>query len=224
MPSIDFIMNGIYRSANTYLAFAFREAIMLNHPNNSFYEFSKIFDVHNHAHNPALLKLKNDETTIQFVSFRNPHDLIPSLVLFEIYLDNTKIPSESDLLLSIESSVKNYQKFIDYQLEYDNAKILLFDDIINNIHSILSLMLLSVGLNYSNQIDIEKVKNHIYEIDRRRYPDEDNFNKNCHLPRESSNKELSDLIYKLFIESSFYESICKDYDQIEKRARKSPLN
>jgi hypothetical protein len=59
MHSKDILLNGMFRSANTYLAFAFLEAVENNISDE--FDFNTKWNLQNHTHSSALLKLKDTD-------------------------------------------------------------------------------------------------------------------------------------------------------------------
>lgn len=225
MQSKDLLLNGIYRCANTYLTFAFVEAITINGPESYMDEFNLKYHLHNHTHNAALLKLNDpDNETIHFCIFRNPEQLIPSLFMFHYSNEDVKNLNDSEFIRKIRNACAEYNKYLKNQLKYGYATVILFDDIVNNIHPVLEKILKSVELEYTNKIDVNKVKADLLKIDEERYKDPENFYRNYHLPREEKYPELKNRVLTTLKGMKEFDQLMNQYLEIEKRAKElTPL-
>lgn len=225
MESKDILLNGMFRSANTYLTFAFIEAIHINGPEGHMYDFNTKYHLQNHTHSAALLKLDDQENeTIHFVIFRNPEQLIPSLFMFHYSDEDVKGLSNDEFTRKIRNACTEYNKYLKNQLKYNYATVILFEDIINDIHTVLDKILKSVEIEYVNKIDVEKVKSDLLKIDEQRYKDPENFYRNYHLPREEKYPELKERVLNTFKGMKEFNILMDQYLEIEKRAKElTPL-
>lgn len=225
MESKDILLNGIFRCGNTYLTFAFVEAVSINGPEDYMVEFNSRYHLHNHTHSAALLKLNDpDNETIHFCIFRNPEQLIPSLFMFHYSEEDVKGLSNDEFKRKIRNACAQYNKYLKNQLKYNYATVIMFDDIINDIHPVLEKILKSVDLEYTNKIDINKVKADLLKIDEERYRDPENFYRNYHLPREEKYPELKKRVIDTFKGMKEFDMLMDQYLEIEKRAKElTPL-
>jgi hypothetical protein len=225
MESKDILLNGMFRSANTYLTFAFTEAININGPEGSMHDFNTRYHLHNHTHSATLLKLDDPENeTIHFCIFRNPEQLIPSLFMFHYSDEDVKDLINDEFIRKIRNACAEYNKYLKNQLKYGYATVILFDDIVNDIHTVLDKILKSVELEYINKIDIEKVKSDLLKIDEERYKDPENFYRNYHLPREEKYPDLKKRVLTTFKKMKEFDILMNQYLEIEKRAKElTPL-
>jgi hypothetical protein len=223
MHTKDILLNGMFRSANTYLTFTFIEAVQKNISKE--YDFDSKWHLSNHTHSAALLKLNDPENeTIHFVIFRNPEQLIPSVFMFHYSSEEVKDLSDIEFQQKIRNACAEYHKYLKHQIKYWYADVILFDDIINDIHTVLNRMLKSIELDYVNKIDVDKVKADLLTMDERRYPDPENFYRNYHLPREEKYPELKDKVLTTFKNMPEFNLLMNEYKEIEKRAKKlTPL-
>jgi hypothetical protein len=223
MHSKDILLNGMFRSANTYLAFAFLEAVENNISDE--FDFNTKWNLQNHTHSSALLKLKDpDNETVHFVIFRNPEQLIPSFFMFHYSSEEIKNLSDHELESKIRNACAEYHKYLKNQIKYGYAEVILFDDIINNIDSVLERILKAIDLEYVNKIDTKKVKANLLKIDEQRYRDPENFYRNYHLPREEKYPELKNRVLTKFKKMPEFYLLMNEYKEIEKGAKKlTPL-
>jgi hypothetical protein len=225
MHSKDLLLNGIYRCANTYLTFALVEAITVNGTESSLNDFNSKYHLHNHTHSATLLKLDDPENeTIHFCIFRNPEQLIPSLFMFHYSNEDVKNLNDSEFTVKIRNACAEYNKYLKNQIKYGYATVILFDDIINNIHAVLEKILKSLDLEYKTKIDVDKVKSDLLKIDEERYRDPENFYRNYHLPREEKYPELKNRVIETFKGMEEFDTLMEKYLEIEKRAKElTPL-
>ena len=225
MKTKDLLLNGIFRCGNTYLALCVAEAITINEKDGDINGFKSKYHLHNHTHNAALLKLNDpDKETIHFVIFRNPEQLIPSLFMFHYSSDHFKTLGEKDIEDSILNACSEYNQYLRNQIKYNYATVILFEDIVNNIDPILKKILNSVGIDYTNKVDTEKIKKNLLEMDQSIYKDPEDFYRNYHLPREEKYPEMKNKVLTMFKKMPEFKILMDQYLQIEKRAKElTPL-
>ena len=223
MQTKDILLNGMFRSGNTYLALAFEEAMVINLPDD--FDFYSRWHLHNHTHNSAILKFNDpDNETIHFCIFRNPEQLIPSYFMFHYSAEQILEFSDHEFVFKIRNACAEYNKYLKNQIKYGYATVILFEDIINNIDSVLEKMLNSLEVEYVNKIDIKKVKESILILDQDRYKDTEEFYRNFHLPREEKYPETKSKILSTFKEMPEFKILMDQYLEIEKRAKElTPL-
>jgi len=223
MKTKDLLLNGPFRCGNTYLALCVAEAIYLNEEDPS--SFKSNYHLHNHTHNAALLKLDDpDKETVHFVIFRNPEQIIPSLFMFHNSIDHIKTLSDKDIKDSILNVCSEYNQYLRNQIRYGYATVILFDDIVSNIDPIVKKILKSVGIEYKNSIDIEKIKEDLLIMDSSIYKDSEDFYRNYHLPREEKYPEIKNKVFNIFKELPEFKILMDQYLEIEKRAKElTPL-
>jgi hypothetical protein len=219
----DILLNGIFRCGNTYLAFCFEEAIRINLPND--FDFHTRWHIHNHSHNPILLKFKDPENeTIHFCIFRNPIQLVPSYFMFHYDLNNINSLNDDELKNKIRNISAEYNKYLKHQIKYGYATAILFDDIINDIDSVLEKIFNTLEVKYVNKIDTEKVKKFMSDLDHSRYPDPEELYRNFHLPREEQYPGTKSRILSTFKDMPEFKILMDQYLEIEKRAKElTPL-
>lgn len=220
------MLNSIYRTGNTFLAFAFREAVEKNYHQGGFEGFLNKYNVYNHAHSPMLLKMPVGPNLIQFTNVRHPDELIPSLVHFNTHIDLSTARTSSDvenLKYQIEITIQDYAMWLQYILKYQSTAVIKFKDITDNIHGVLKYILSHVGLEYDVHIDEAEVKNYIDRMNRSRYVTEDAYVKNHHLPRGIEQNNNYKIFKEMFLESPDRNELIDLYYQAEKRATLDPL-
>lgn len=223
MHTKDILLNGMFRCANTYLALAFEEAIVLNLPED--FDFHKRWHLHNHTHNSALLKFKDPENeTIHFCIFRNPEQLIPSYFMFHYSEQEVRDLEDDQLEFRVRNACAEYNKYLKYQIKYGYATVILFDDIVSDIDSVLEKILKSMEIEYINKIDKDKVKQYLSNLDYSRYKDSEELYRNFHLPREEKYPELKNKVLSIFKNMPEFKILMNQYLEIEKRAKElTPL-
>jgi hypothetical protein len=212
------LLNSIHRTGNTFLSFAFRSALCHNY--GSYIDFLNDCKVYHHSHMPLLLKLTKEDCT-QFVNFRHPDELIPSLTFFNNNEEITKlieIYTVAELERQVESVMEEYALWIQNTLKNPDIKVIMFDDIKNNIHSVLDQILSSVGIEYKNHINELTVKNEIQEYNEKRYVTDYTFMKNHHLPRGISETTEYKIFQSIYDKSKNKQELLDLYAEIEKRA------
>lgn len=222
----DIILNSIPRVGNTFLAFAFKNAIVNNYQPGGFNEFCNHYNVYNHAHSPILLKMDSRSDLIQFTNIRHPDELIPSLVHFNTHIDLAASKTSDEIEIrryQTELTIEDYAMWLQYSLKYNSTNIIKFDDIKNNIHNVLKYMLSHVGLKYENPIDENDIKNSIEQMNRARYVTEDSYIKNHHLPRGIENSDNYIMFKEMFLQSPNRDDLLELYYETEKRALLDPL-
>lgn len=213
------LLNSIPRSGNTFLTFALRSAISNNY--GSYVNFLNDFNIYHHSHSAILLKLKKEDCT-QFVNFRHPDDLIPSLTFFHNNEDITKLVemySVAELERQVESVMEEYALWIHYTLNNPAINIIMFDDIKSDIHSVMNRILSSVGIEYKVKIDEISVKNGLKDMNEKRYVTEHTFMKNHHLPRGIEETTEYKIFKSIYDKSKNKQELLDLYTEIEKRAK-----
>jgi hypothetical protein len=202
---------------------SFVEAIALNLGKD--FDFNERWHLHNHTHNSALLKFDDPEKeTIHFVIFRNPEQLIPSVCMFHYASIDLAGLGDQELRGKIRNASAEYNKYLKHQIKYGYAEVILFDDIVSDIHTVLEKILKSIDIEYINKIDVEKVKLDLLGIDEDRYKDPENFYRNYHLPREEKYPEIKNRILNTFKDMPEFKVLMDQYLEIEKRAKElTPL-
>jgi hypothetical protein len=119
----------------------------------------------------------------QFTTFRSPKELMPSLFVFNVSMQEGDLGLDEELDDLMDSLLKEYIKYVSYALANDSVKAIWFDDVTKNTHEVLESMLDKIGLSYTNLIDIDASKKSIEDINSKRYTTEDLYMKNHHLPR-----------------------------------------
>jgi hypothetical protein len=150
--------------------------------------------------------------------------LIPSLFMFHYSNEEAKTLNDSEFTGKIRNACAEYNKYLKNQIKYGYATVILFDDIINDIHVVLEKILKSLDLEYKTKIDVDKVKSDLLKIDEERYRDPENFYRNYHLPREEKYPELKNRVIETFKGMKEFDILMKQYLEIEKRAKElTPL-
>jgi hypothetical protein len=223
MQTKDILLNGMFRCGNTYLAIAFEEAMSINLPTD--FDFHSRWHLHNHTHNSAMLKLNDpDNETIHFCIFRNPEQLIPSYFMFHYSAEQILELSDHDFVFKIRNACAEYNKYLKNQIKYGYATVILFEDIVNNIDSVLEKILNALEVDYVNKIDVKKVKESILMLDQDRYKDTEEFYRNFHLPREEKYPEIKNKVLSTFKNMPEFKILMDQYLEIEKRAKElTPL-
>jgi hypothetical protein len=223
MQTKDILLNGMFRCANTYLAFAFEEALSLNLPKD--YHFWSRWHLHNHTHNSSLLKFKDpDNETIHFCIFRNPEQLIPSYFMFHYSEEDVRELYDQQFEFRVRNACAEYNKYLKHQIKYGYATVILFDDIVSDIDNVLEKILESMEIKYINKIDKDKVKESLSTLDYGRYQDPEELYRNFHLPREEKYPELKNKVLSTFKNMPEFKILMDQYLEIEKRAKElTPL-
>ena len=222
----DIVLNSIYRTGNTFLAFAFRDAINRNYSRDGFNGFLDTHNVYNHAHSPMLLKMPSSPDLIQFTNVRHPDELIPSLMHFNTHIDLAASRTSNEIdkrRYQVQLTIQDYAMWLQYSLRYNSTNIIKFDDIKNNIHGVLRYILSHLEIDYINHIDESHIKNSIEHINKERYVTEDTYVKNHHLPRGIEQNDNYKMFKEMFLESSDRDELISLYYETEKRATLDPL-
>lgn len=165
---MQIVINSVPRSANTFFLYSLKEAFVLNVP-----EYYITHSIKTHIHQPVLLRLPNSDSFVQYTMFRNVDTIIPSMVIHRLaerfldeqnFLENLK---DDDLVEEIiEICITQYSNFLGEQLFHNNSNVLMFEDIVTDIHSVLEKVMSQVGARYTNKINVDDVKNIISKYDR----------------------------------------------------------
>lgn len=228
MNNPDILFNSIARCGNTFLVFAFGEAIRQNIDGgeDTFYENRQLYS---HSHWPFLLRLDPEQTnTIQFTNFRHPLENIPSLFALPHYRSIWKHPGikNKDVLEDrVIEAIREYILWTKTQTTYNFSNVILFEDIKNDVNLVLKFIFDKLGIEFKNNIDIEKVKNDLRSFEDERYLDEkERFNMG-RLPRGFSETEQYKQIQEILLNENWvhhisYKEAVNRYEYIynEKRA------
>lgn len=179
----DIILNSIQRTANTFLSVCFRNAIDLNYP-DGYRQFVEDYNFYHHTHSPILLKMPQRDDLFQFTTFRDPEQLMPSLFVFNITMQEGDVGLDEELDDLMDSLINEYIKYVSYALYNDWVNVIWFDDVTTNTHEVLRYMLEYLGISYIRLVDIDGSKKSIEDINSKRYTTEDLYMKNHHLPRD----------------------------------------
>jgi hypothetical protein len=134
----------------------------------------------------------------QFTTFRHPEQLMPSLLVFNMTMQEGDMGLDEELDDLMDSLIKEYMKYISYSINNKSVNVLWFDDLTKNTHEVLKRMLETLGLSYIKLVDIDRSKKSIEEINSKRYTTEDLYMKNHHLPRDIESTYSYEVAKKVF--------------------------
>jgi hypothetical protein len=172
----EVVLNSFKRTGNTFLSNAISMSFFANDISLEDYRVSS------HIHDRFIHKIPQSEDFYQISVIRKPEDTIISASLFDGYFQQSNFNSEAHVEFLSNNTCRLYNLFYSEWLINKNAKMIKFEDLINDVNSVLKTIYSDLGLVHKNEVDNEKIKNEILLSDSQRK--ENVFTR--HLPRDSN--------------------------------------
>lgn len=208
----DVIFNSLPRSGNTFLATAFYKSMRGSQEGWGLKDQYRILT---HTHSSTLFYIPKRDDVFLFSVYRNPMQLIPSTVTL-LSLQGEGQEKYFDIFL--EAAIEDCYDFMSKQLEYMNADIIMFKDLIMHTNDVIHYIYEKIGETYFGKIDPEEIKEEQRAEDKRKFADETLYLVHAHTPRGIEKNELYQRAKKEYTLNEHAVELQEMYREIESKA------
>jgi hypothetical protein len=153
--SKDVVLNSFRRTGNTFLSTALELSYFANNVDWQSYK------INSHMHNLFLHRIPQSSNFYQVTLLRNPEDTIISNALYDGKYTSTDMFSEKSVESLCNQTVISYNRFYTEWLNNKNSKMILFENLVNNVNLVLSSIYSDLGLSYDIEISSADVLDNV---------------------------------------------------------------
>lgn len=202
--SKDIVLNSIRRTGNTFFANAIELSYVANHVD------WKKYRINSHMHNMFLHRIPQSSDFYQITNLRNPQDTIISNCLFVGDYTAIDMKSQDKIKDLCNHNIDSYNIFYSEWIKNKNSKIVLFEELVTDVNSVLKSIYYDLGLNYSSDINVSEVLEKTKKEDLVR--NEGVFS--GHLPRGAEDTLEYQTIKEFIINTDGYKKSVEIYEEI----------
>jgi hypothetical protein len=147
----DIVLNSVRRTGNTFLANALELSYVANQVDWEKYK------INSHMHNMFLHRIPQSSNFYQVTNLRNPEDTIISNCLFVGNYTGIDMKLESKVKPLCDHNIDSYNIFYSEWIKNKNSKIVMFEDIISDVNSVLRSMYSDLEIDYNYDIKVSEV-------------------------------------------------------------------
>ncbi len=204
MITKDIVINSFKRTGNTFLS----NAIELSYIENKI-EWDN-YRLTTHMHNMFVQRIPQSEDFYQMTIIRDPLETIVSAALFDGHYMASDFDSVEGVNFLANQTAILYNRFYGEWLNYKNAKMIKFEDLTNDINSVLSSIYADLELTYLNPVSDENIKNKVAFYDSNRK--ESVYT--GHVPRNVSELKEYGRVKEALIVSELYKQSVEIYNNV----------